>query len=299
MPELPEVETVCRGLRQRALGRWITGVEILHSGVVLGATEDFTRWICGRKVSRVKRKGKVLAVELESPNGQSTHFLMMRLGMTGQITVRRRSERLEAHTHVRLLLDDGEEEIRFRDARRFGRLRVSTREELDAILAALGPDAQEMRGTEFLQAARGRRGAVKSWLLNQRVVSGLGNIYADESLYAARIHPLAQPGRLSRRTLQRLYLTVKKVLKRAIELQGTSFRDYVDIEGHAGRYRRWLNVYGRTGKPCRRCQGLIRRIIVSGRSSHYCPRCQKRPRYITLEIHPEDSGPPSRTGMRV
>lgn len=279
MPELPEVETVSRGLRKRILGSRIMGVEILHLGVISGAPEDFTQWTVGRTVRQVRRKGKVLTLELDSPDGQPPRFLMARLGMTGQITVRHRSAPLEAHTRVRLVLNEGKEEIRFRDVRRFGRLRVCTKEELDAILAALGPDAHEMTETEFFQAARGRRGAVKSWLLNQRRFSGLGNIYADESLYAAQIHPQAQPGRLSRRSLRRLYLAVQKVLNRAINLQGTSFRDYVDIEGNPGKYARQLNAYGRAGKPCPRCGTLIRRMLVGGRSSHYCPRCQRCPTY--------------------
>jgi formamidopyrimidine-DNA glycosylase len=288
MPELPEVETVSRGLRQRALGRRITGVEVLHSGVITGAPNDFADRICGRRVASVERKGKVLALGLEAGLGKPSSFLMMRLGMTGQVTVRRRAEPLEAHTHVRLTLDGGEDEIRFRDARRFGRLRACTREELDALLAGLGPDAQHMTEAEFLSAARGRRGAVKNWLLNQKGFSGLGNIYADESLYAARVHPLAQPGRLTRRSLGRLYRAVQKVLRRAVELQGTSFRDYIDIEGRTGNYQQRLNAYGREGQPCRRCRHVVRRIVVAGRSSHFCPRCQKKPRRATAESRPRN-----------
>src|SRR5437660_279066 len=128
-------------------------------------------------------------------------------------------------------------------------------------------------------AMRGRRGSLKGWLLNQQVLSGLGNIYADEALFAARIHPLAQPGRLSSAAARRLHRAVKNVLKRAVELQGTSFRDYIDIEGRPGGFSPMLRVYQRTGEPCRRCGHRIRRVVVCGRSSHFCPECQRRPRH--------------------
>ncbi len=282
MPELPEVETVSRGLRERVLGRQISEVEVLHPGILVGSPAGFVGGIRGRRVASIERKGKVLALALEAQDGAPVNFLMVRLGMTGQLTVRRREQPLEPHTHVRLALDTGEEEVRFRDARRFGRLRSCTLEELEAVLGRLGPDAQQVTEAEFFQAARARRGAVKGWLLNQRGFSGLGNIYADESLFAARIHPLAQPGRLSRRTLRRLYQSLKKVLRRAVDLQGTSFRDYIDIEGREGNYRQRLEAYGRAGEPCRRCHSAIQRIVVAGRSSHFCPHCQRRPRDAAL-----------------
>ncbi len=285
MPELPEVETVARGLRERALGRSITRVEVLHPGVLLTPPAVFEEQICGRRICSIERKGKVLALGLERRDGDPL-FLMLRLGMTGQVTVRDRAEPLEAHTHVRLGLDGADKEIRFRDARRFGRLRLCTRAELDAVLAKLGPDAEQIAPEAFWRAAQGRRGAIKSWLLNQRWLAGVGNIYADEALYAARIHPLARPGRLSRQSLLRLHQAIQKVLRHAVELQGTSFRDYLDIEGQPGSYQRRLEVYGREGKPCRRCHRAIRRLTVAGRSSHYCPRCQPRPRHHAQPTQP-------------
>ena len=172
--------------------------------------------------------------------------------MTGQFTVAARQAPLEPHTHVLLALDE-REELRFRDVRRFGRIRTCTREELEAAFGRMGPDAQEMTEAQFLSAMRDRHGAIKSWLMNQQLLSGLGNIYADESLFVARIHPLAQPGRVSARKAHRLFKAVRKVLEHAVKLQGTSFRDYVDIEGRPGNYEQRLRVYQRTGKPCRRC----------------------------------------------
>ncbi len=278
MPELPEVETVARGLRRRVLGRRILGAEILHSGVIAGEPENFARELTGRQIVQVSRKGKALIIELEPALGHAADFLVVRLGMTGQFTVRRTSEFLEPHTHVRLTLDERETEIRYRDTRRFGRLRCITEDELRVLLASLGPDAQTITEEDFLRAARLRHGAIKSWLMNQKGLSGLGNIYADEALFLSRIHPLAQPGRLRKPALLRLHRAVLKVLGRAVELQGTSFRDYLDIEGRPGNFLPRLQVYQRTGLACRRCGSRIRRLVVGGRSSHFCPRCQPRPR---------------------
>jgi formamidopyrimidine-DNA glycosylase len=278
MPELPEVETVSQGLQKRALGRRILAVEIRHPGVIVGSPEQFTAELEGRTIVSVQRKGKALALELEGENAPP-RYLLVHLGMTGQFTVSARETPLEPHTHVLLALGD-REEARFRDVRRFGRLRCCTREEMEAAFDRLGPDAQQVTEEQFLSAMRARRGAIKSWLMNQQLLAGLGNIYADESLFVAGIHPLAQPGRISPRKARRLFRAVRKVLDHAVKLQGTSFRDYVDIEGRPGNYEPRLRVYHRTGKPCRRCARPIRRMVIAGRSSHFCPGCQPRPRAV-------------------
>jgi formamidopyrimidine-DNA glycosylase len=279
MPELPEVETVLRGLRKRAQGRRIVEIEVLHAGIIAGDVEHFISQIEGKVAIAVRRKGKVLAVELAGVKRSEPAYLVLRLGMTGQVTIQPVDAPLESHTHVRMLFEGRKEELRFRDVRRFGRLRCSTREELDAMLKSLGPDAQQATEKEFLFAMRGRRGAIKSWLLNQQGVSGLGNIYADEALFEAGIHPLAQPDRVSPASARRLYRAVQKVLKRAVNLQGTTFRDYIDIEGRPGNYLQRLRVYQKTGEPCPRCGASIRRTVIAGRSSHFCPQCQRRPRH--------------------
>lgn len=279
MPELPEVETVLRGLRKRAQGRRIIAVEVLHPGIIAGDVEDFISRIEGRTAVALRRKGKVLAAEMAGANHLDSAYLIFRLGMTGQVTIQPLDVPLEPHTHVRMLFEGRVEELRFRDVRRFGRLRCLTREEFEALFESLGPDAQQATEEEFLRAMRGRRGALKSWLLNQRGVSGLGNIYADEALFEAGIHPLAQPERVTSPSARRLYQAIRKVLKRAVSLQGTTFRDYVDIEGRPGNFHQRLRVYQKTGEPCPRCRTPIRRIVVAGRSSHFCPHCQRRPRY--------------------
>jgi formamidopyrimidine-DNA glycosylase len=277
MPELPEVETVAKGIQKLALGRRVSAVEVLHPGVIVGPPEEFVSGLEGRSLAGVRRKGKALAIELAAQDDEAPHYLLVRLGMTGQFTLCPRSAPLLPHTHVRLALGDGREELRFRDVRRFGRLRCCSREDLEAVFGRLGPDAQQVREEQFLAAMCGRRGAVKSWLMNQQLLAGLGNIYADEALFAARIHPLAQPGRISAEKARRLYRAVRRILDRAVRLQGTSFRDYLDAEGRPGGFRERLRVYQRTGKPCLRCGGAIRRLLVAGRSSHFCPHCQHRP----------------------
>jgi formamidopyrimidine-DNA glycosylase len=280
MPELPEVETVLRGLRARALGRRVAAVEVRHSGAIVGNADDFARHIEGRWIRALERKGKALAITLAGQDGQPPYYLLVRLGMTGQLTVNPPEAPSEPHTHVRLSLDGGKEEVRFRDPRRFGRLRCCTRTELEAVFSKLGPDAQSITDEQFLRVMRGRRGAIKSWLMNQQMLAGLGNIYADEALFAARIHPLAQPGRVSAEKAHALYKAVKRILERAVALQGTSFSDYIDIEGRPGNYTPRLRVYQRTGEPCRRCKRPIRRLVIAGRSSHFCARCQPRPRRV-------------------
>ena len=275
MPELPEVETVAQGLRRRALGRRIANVDIRHASVIAGSLEEFVSTLEGRRLASVSRKGKAIAVELTAEDGSPPRFLLVRLGMTGQLTVAPHDAPVEPHTHVFLALDDGREELRFRDTRRFGRLRSLTHAELEKILGALGPDAQMVTEPEFLAAMRGRKGAIKGWLMNQNLVAGLGNIYADESLFRAGVRPRRMAGRLTRAELERLRLALREVLKQAIRRGGSSVSDYVDADGVRGFFQLEHRVYQRTGEPCLICKTPIQRIVVAGRSTHYCPQCQR------------------------
>ncbi len=283
MPELPEVETVAQGLRQHALGRRIVAVEVRHASVIGGSPDVFASTLAGRTMTNVSRKGKAIAVELSAEGGAAPRFLLVRLGMTGQLTVVPRETPIESHTHVLMTFDDGHEELRFRDIRRFGRLRSLTPQELEKVFGALGPDAQRVTELEFLAAMRGRKGAIKSWLMNQNLVSGLGNIYADEALFEARIHPLSQPDRVSADKARLLFRAIRNVLRRAVNLGGTTFSDYINLEGKPGAFLKKLRVYQHTGEPCCRCGQAIRRIVIAGRSSHFCPRCQVRP-HVTAKM---------------
>jgi formamidopyrimidine-DNA glycosylase len=290
MPELPEVETVAQGLRRRALGRRITAVDVRHTSIIVGSAQEFVSTVEGRMLAGVSRKGKAIAVELTGGDGSESRYLLVRLGMTGQLTVAPHDAPVEPHTHVFMTLDDGREELRFRDARRFGRLRSLSKTELEKVMGAIGPDAQRVTEPQFLAAMKGRKGAIKSWLMNQNLVAGLGNIYADEALFEAGIHPLAQPGRVSPAKAHELYKAVRKVLDRAVRLGGTTFSDYLDVEGRPGAFLKKLKVYQHTGEPCRRCGEPIRRLVIGGRSSHFCRRCQPRPRAVGKMRGPRLSG---------
>jgi formamidopyrimidine-DNA glycosylase len=294
MPELPEVETVRRGLESRVLGRQIVAIEVSHAQIILGSPEDFAEQVRG-VIRRLERKGKAIAIELApagrgsgtgfsrqsrrqvANGGEPLGYILLRLGMTGQVTVVPRDYPVESHTHVRLRLENGQE-IRYRDARRFGRLRFCTPAEIKDVFAGMGPDAPSMTVEEFLANLKGRRTPIKNWLLNQGRLAGVGNIYADESLFAAGIHPLTEAGRLKRPAALKLHRAIKDVLRRAVAQQGTSMSDYVDIDGKPGRFAAKLKVYQRAGERCPRCAATIERLVLGGRSSHFCPRCQRQPK---------------------
>ena len=278
MPELPEVESVARGLRVHLVGRTISGVETSSLMTIETTSCSGTQNLKGATVRSVRRKGKTLFIELRrSGPFQETKFLLWNLGMTGQLVFTTSDSPVLDHTHVRLRLDNGPNELRYRDVRRFGRIRWYGPQESKKVLSSLGPDAARIRATTFEKLLEGRRGAIKSLLLNQRVLSGLGNIYADESLFDARIHPLTPAGCLPRLKVRALHEGVRQILRRAIRAGGTSFRDYVNATGNPGWFQVKLLVYGQTGKDCHRCGISIQKIVVGGRGSHFCPECQQLP----------------------
>ena len=275
MPELPEVESLAAELRRRLPGSVISGVEqspLLAAGKSGPLPADQLK---GKMFGPVSRKGKALALGLRNKTKVEA-FLLWRLGMTGQLTLTSPDTPVAPHTHVRIFLDQGRCELRFRDARRFGSVRRLTPEELKRELARMGPDALEVEESEFFESLHRRRGAIKSLLMNQQILAGLGNIYADESLFLARIHPETAAGRIRRAKTSVLYRAMQEVLKRAVGRGGTSFRDYVNSEGKPGRFQSRLKVYGRDGEPCPRCGNPIRKIIVGGRGTHFCSRCQRK-----------------------
>jgi formamidopyrimidine-DNA glycosylase len=202
--------------------------------------------------------------------------LLVHLGMTGMLWPRPVSEPQLKHTHVVMSLDDGRE-LRFIDARRFGRIAYLAKEVLQRELLRFGADPLEV-GLEEFRKRMERRARVKALLLDQRVLRGVGNIYADESLWKAKIHPAHLGARLSAAQMKELYRALQDILKKAIVLRGSSISDFLDADGQPGEYQRHHRVYGREGKSCARCKTLIRRVIVAGRSSYFCPHCQKAPR---------------------
>ena len=273
MPELPEVETVVRSLAPLIRGREIAGARLRLEKLVRRPAAFGLEALAGRRILDVSRRGKMVRIGVEG--GLS---LVFHLKMTGQLLVRPAAEPLDKHTHFCLAFRDDGAELRFRDVRKFGFLACLRTGELDSseVFAGLGPEPLETGREAFASLFRGRRGRIKSALLDQRVIAGLGNIYADEALFAARIHPLTSAARLRRADLERLWREVRRILRRAIASRGTSVSDYLDAEGLEGEFQERLRVYDRAGEPCPRCGTPIRRIVVGGRGTHFCPRCQRR-----------------------
>jgi len=286
MPELPEVETVVRGLRAALPGRTITGLRLGKTDFIADVAR-LERELPGARIEEVRRFGKFIGVRLSTMgpgNGsRPSNWLLVHLGMTGQFVVCRPDSPERRHTHVWLALDNARE-LRYTDVRRFGQMRVADAGELLGFLSRLGSEPLEVPFDGF-RAAIARRAMIKALLLDQRVFRGLGNIYTDESLWRARIHPRRLGALLTEPGLRALYTAVRRVLADAIRLRGSSISDFVDSAGSPGDYQRRHRAYGREGKPCFRCGAKIRRVIVAGRSSYFCPRCQRAPRARARDKH--------------
>jgi formamidopyrimidine-DNA glycosylase len=269
-----------RGLRVSLPGRTIVEVRFGKTDFVDNPAEIAER-LPGARVASVTRLGKFICVRLgsngEQPTPGSETFLIVHLGMTGQLKVIRSGEAVAPHTHVFFVLDDGRE-MRYTDIRRFGRMLLIPESGLAEFAAQLGIEPLEISAEEFCRFFGSRRARVKALLLDQKVLRGIGNIYADESLFRARLHPARIAENLAKKQLLVLHGAVRQVLTEAIRSRGSSISDYVDSDGRRGEFQFHHRVYQRDGKPCFRCKTKIRRIIVAGRSSHFCPRCQPAPR---------------------
>jgi formamidopyrimidine-DNA glycosylase len=279
VPELPEVEVVRRGLGQFVVGRRIEAVEVLHPRAVRrheGGAADFAARLTGRTIDGARRRGKYLWL----PVGDDA--LVAHLGMSGQLLVGPRDAPLSPHVRVRLSFDDGGPDLRFTDQRTFGHLLVSADgAELPSLIAHIAPDPlEEAFDLKRLTARmRARKTGVKRALLDQSLVSGVGNIYADEALWRVKLHWARPTDRLRPGQIADLMAAVADVFNEALKDGGTSFDSlYVDVNGDSGYFGRSLNVYGRAGEPCPRCGALIRRDPFMNRSSYSCPVCQPRPR---------------------
>ena len=278
MPELPEVETVARGLQGTITGRRIVSVTLGKTDFI-DNPEEVERELPGRVIRSVERYGKFLLLRLaaEKSGGEEETALLVHLGMTGMLMPRAVSEVHAKHTHVVMLLDDGRE-LRYVDPRRFGRMAYLAGEVLRKELLRFGSDPLEVKLEGFVERVRTRRTRIKALLLDQSVLRGVGNIYADESLWKAKIHPAKLGANLDEKQVKLLYKSLQEILRNAIVMRGSSIADFLDAEGQPGEYQRHHRVYGREGERCFRCKREIRRGIVAGRSSYYCPECQKAPR---------------------
>src|SRR5436309_12588487 len=273
MPELPEVETVANGLNKRVAGDRIDSVWIGSKPEPLKSpAAEIARTLEGTRIEQVRRVGKHIVFDLAAKKAakkKDQRQWIVHLGMTGRMLVAAPETGPLPHTHLVAKLKSGRE-LRFVDPRRFGRLEVRT-------TAFEGPGTEPTRISldEFIALFRGRKAPIKGALLNQQLLHGVGNIYADESLFRAGIRPRRQAGTLTRAELDRLHAAVKEVLKEAIKLGGSSVSDYVDADGRKGFFQLQHRVYLRTGEPCLVCKTPIKRTVLAGRGTHYCPTCQK------------------------
>jgi formamidopyrimidine-DNA glycosylase len=278
MPELPEVETIVRGLGPLVRGRRIEGVWWSGQGLHLGRKVDLRglRAVAvGRAIAGVRRRGKYILVDVDGQGPGAGAGIIIHLGMTGRLRVQPKAAMRVPHTHVVLALAGGNE-LRFVDPRRFGWVTPGRPIAEDVALAALGPDPLTELEAPALAAALGAaRTPIKAFLLDQRRIAGLGNIYVAEALFRVGAHPATPAKRLARRAGE-LLAAVRAALESGIARRGTTLRDYVDVDGERGDNLSALLVYGREGEPCLRCGAVIRRRVDSGRATFFCPACQRR-----------------------
>ena len=260
MPELPEVETVVRSLAPHLPGRKILSAEFRSKHVTPGNRKALAARIAGRTIQSVKRRGKFIVFALDKGT------FSVHLGMTGKLLL---DAPIGTHAYAIFALDHGV--LIYDDPRQFGSIEWNPKLE-----EKLGPEPLEIGADEFIARLKKRAARMKALLLDQSFVAGMGNIYADEILYAARVHPLAIAARLSKARAGLVYQSMREILRLAIEHRGSSISDYVDAEGQRGGFQLLHNAYGREGEPCMRCFAKIRKILVAQRGTHFCPKCQMR-----------------------
>lgn len=290
MPELPEVETVVRGLRETIVGRTIKRIRLNAppASIVVSPSfknKTFERVLAGRSVETVERRGKNILIRL---SGDIT--LWAHLKMTGHFFYLPETEAIDKHDLAVFDFSSPETRsvgktkeklhLRFNDYRRFGRLRVFNNNELwqQKGLAELGPEPLEISADEFVNLLKSTRRMIKPALLDQSFIVGVGNIYADESLYAAKIHPKRITSKIAKPKLAELHEHLRRILKYSIRQMGTSVDSYSGVNGQRGSFQKYLKAYGRDGEPCVFCGSTIVREKIGSRSAHYCPRCQRKPR---------------------
>ena len=285
MPELPEVETIAKGLRKAIAGKRIKEVKAIFPGIVRQNFNLFKKAIIQKRVKGVRRRGKYLLIDLSAGKTILAH-----LGMTGNFLFIRsadlphkpsgrpwsESEFDDKHDHLIFRFLASKAELRYNDQRKFGKIKVfnTAKERTIPELKKLGPEALEIKFSEFIEIFKKRKGKIKSALLNQQIIAGLGNIYADESLFEAKIHPERKADKLSSKKLRKLHQAIQRILKKAIKAGGSSIENYYDINGEIGSFQLQHKVYGREGEPCKRCGARIKRIKINQRSSYFCSKCQ-------------------------
>lgn len=272
MPELPEIETICRGIAPLIVGSTVDRAVVRESRLRVAVPRELSTALAGRRVEAVTRRAKYLLLRFDA-----ALTLLIHLGMSGSLRILPAATLAERHDHVDLVFTDGKL-LRLRDPRRFGALLLCSGDPLlHPALAALGPEplSDNFNAEALFARSRGRSLAVKAFLMDQRTVVGVGNIYASEALFRAGIAPDAPARTISRVRYRRLIVEVRAVLERAIAAGGTTLRDFQNVEGKPGYFAQQLQVYGREGERCPVCGAFIRSARIGGRSSFYCPRCQR------------------------
>ncbi len=271
MPELPEVETVLRGLRPHLEGCRLQGAEVRETRLRWPVPADLGRLVAGRMVRSLARRGKYLLLHLDRGS------LIIHLGMSGSLRLLTQGEPPGRHDHLDLILEDGRR-LRLRDPRRFGAVLLAEEPQRHPLLAGLGcePLDDAFDGALLHRITRGRWIAIKPFLMDARQIVGIGNIYANEALFRAGIDPRAPAGRLGPARCERLATAIRDTLREAIAAGGSTLRDFVGSHGEPGWFQQTYFVYGREGEPCRKCARPIRLIRQGGRASYYCPSCQRR-----------------------
>lgn len=262
MPELPEVETIRHGLSSKLINKTITGVDVFWPPTVGGNAKLFSQQILNQRIQDISRHGKKIYWQFPETS------ISFHLRMTGQLLFVPRLTKPGKFTRVIFNFKDENENIHFDDIRKFGRIKIEPVKNLSA------PDAWLASTEDIYRVLRKKKGMVKHTLLNQRLIAGLGNIYVDEILFKTKIHPLKNLEKISATKIHELIKNMKAILKKSIQIGGTSFRNYVDTQGTRGGYKNWLHVYGKAGARCF-CGGIIKKIVVAQRGTHFCPRCQK------------------------
>jgi len=279
MPELPEVETIAEGLRQKIAGKKVREVQAIFPRIVKQKFNVFKKTVAQKKIAGVRRRGKYLLIDL---SGGKT--IMVHLGMTGNLLFvnttsgrhRSTTKPIGKHDHLIFKFCNSNTQLCYNDQRKFGKIKVfNTQEESNVPeLKKLGPEALDVTSSEFVNIFAKRKGKIKSALLNQHIIAGLGNIYADESLFEAKINPVQRVDHLSVIKLRHLHKAIRKILLKAIKAGGSSIDNYLNVDGKMGEFQLQHKVYGREGERCKKCGTEIKRIKINQRSSYFCPRCQ-------------------------
>jgi formamidopyrimidine-DNA glycosylase len=267
MPELPEVQTVVQGLKQNILGKTIKEISFGKKDILKSKPSILKNSLLNQKIVAVTRRGKNILMVLSNKK-----VLLIHLGMTGHFSFVSDSNLLDKHTHFVIKLKNEKKELRYHDIRRFGKIKLlNSIDDLDN----LGKEPLIISFPEFVEIFKKKKGKIKSFLLNQKHIAGIGNIYADEILFSSKVHPERKVESLKSSQLEKIFISMQKILKKAIQAGGSTIENYMDVDGEKGFFQLQHKAYGKEGKPCPNCKNKIKRIKVNQRSTYFCPQCQK------------------------